>query len=146
MNTPTDAFTALALGPFPVIEPGDDLATAIIRVLAETEQHLQDGDILVVASKVVSISERRYVNLATVSPGEEALDLSARTGKSAEITQLILDESQGNFLATERGPIVAWHRLGFQLTSAGIDRAGTGGAWLLPSNDDVTGRGLRLAR
>ncbi|MER6685848.1 coenzyme F420-0:L-glutamate ligase [Streptomyces olivaceoviridis] len=50
-----------------------------------------------------------------------------------------------HFLATEKGPIIARHTLGHQLTSAGIDRAGTEGAWLLPADPDASARSLRDA-
>ncbi|MHC3393951.1 coenzyme F420-0:L-glutamate ligase [Streptomyces lavendulocolor] len=142
---PTSGFSAFALEPFPELQPGDDLAGTITDVLSRTGTGLRDGDIVVVASKVVSIAEKRYVDLASVTPGPEALELSAKTGKPAEIVQLILDSSDGYFLATERGPIIAKHRLGYQLTSAGIDRAGTEGAWLLPVDPDASARALRDA-
>jgi hypothetical protein len=78
-----------------------------------------------------------------VTPSPQALDISARTGKPAEIVQLILDNSTEHFLAGEHGPIIAWHTLGYQLTSAGIDRAGADGAWLLPEDPDASARALR---
>ncbi|MFI7087576.1 coenzyme F420-0:L-glutamate ligase [Streptomyces anulatus] len=56
-----------------------------------------------------------------------------------------LDHSTEHFLATDRGPIIARHTLGLQLTSAGIDRAGTEGAWLLPVDPDASARSLREA-
>ncbi|WP_026284539.1 coenzyme F420-0:L-glutamate ligase [Salinispora arenicola] len=141
---PTSAFSAFALEPFPELQPGADLAGAITGVLACTGIELQDGDV-VVASKAVSVAENRYVDLAGVVPGPEALELSARTGKPAEVVQLILDSSDSYFLAAEEGPIIARHRLGFQLTSAGIDRAGPQGAWLLPVDPDASARALRDA-
>ncbi|GAQ54832.1 coenzyme F420-0:L-glutamate ligase [Streptomyces acidiscabies] len=141
--TTTSGFTAFALEPFPELQLGDDLADTITTVLTDTGTALEDGDIVVVASKVVSISEKRYVALADVTPGPEALELSACTGKPAPIVQLILDHSTSHFLATERGPIIAQHTLGYQLTSAGIDRAGTDGAWLLPADPDASARTLR---
>ncbi|PCG87183.1 hypothetical protein CIB93_04915 [Streptomyces sp. WZ.A104] len=142
---PTSGFSAFALEPFPELQPGDDLAGTIAGVLSSTGTHLRDGDIVVVASKVVSIAEKRYVDLASVTPGPRALELSALTGKPAEIVQLILDSSSDHFLATEKGPIIARHTLGYQLTSAGIDRAGTEGAWLLPVDPDASARALRDA-
>ncbi|WP_018586223.1 coenzyme F420-0:L-glutamate ligase [Salinispora arenicola] len=142
---PTSAFSAFALEPFPELQPGADLAGAITGVLASTGTELQDGDVVVVASKAVSVAEKRYVDLANVVVGPEALELSARTGKPAEVVQLILDSSDSYFLATDRGPIIARHRLGFQLTSAGIDRAGRQGAWLLPVDPDASARALRDA-
>jgi coenzyme F420-0:L-glutamate ligase/coenzyme F420-1:gamma-L-glutamate ligase len=142
---PTSGFSAFALEPFPELQPGDDLAGTITDVLTRTGTELKDGDVVVVASKVVSIAEKRYVDLASVTPGAEALDLSAKTGKPAEIVQLILDSSDSYFLATEKGPIIARHTLGYQLTSAGIDRAGAEGAWLLPVDPDASARALRDA-
>lgn len=145
MTAATSGFSAFALEPFPELQPGDDLADAIATVLTRTGTDLCDGDIVVVASKVVSIAEKRYVDLADVTPGPEALELSARTGKPAEVVQLILDSSDSYFLATEKGPIIARHTLGYQLTSAGIDRAGSEGAWLLPADPDASARTLRDA-
>ncbi len=142
---PTSAFSAFALEPFPELQPGSDLAGAITGVLASTGTELQDGDVVVVASKAVSVAEKRYVDLAGVVPGPEALELSARTGKPAEVVQLILDSSDSYFLAADKGPIIARHPLGFQLTSAGIDRAGPQGAWLLPVDPDASARALRDA-
>lgn len=142
---PTSAFSAFALEPFPELQPGDDLAAAINHVLTRTGTALQDGDLVVVASKVVSVAEQRNVDLAGISPSPEAEELSARTGKPAPLVQLILDNSTQHFLATEHGPIIARHLLGYQLTSAGIDRAGTEGAWLLPADPDASARNLRDA-
>ncbi|MER6916072.1 coenzyme F420-0:L-glutamate ligase [Streptomyces sp. NPDC000594] len=142
---PTSGFSAFALEPFPEIQLGDDLAGTITDVLTRTDTRLQNGDVVVVASKVVSVAEKRHVDLADITPGPEALALSARTGKPAEIVQLILDSSTTHFLATEKGPIIARHTLGYQLTSAGIDRAGSGGAWLLPVDPDASARALRDA-
>jgi hypothetical protein len=141
--TATSGFSAFALEPFPGIEMGDDLAGVILDVLRATGTGLQDGDIVVVASKAVSVAEKRYVALADVTPSPQAADISARTGKPAAIVQLILDNSSDHFLATGKGPVIAWHTLGYQLTSAGIDRAGTGGAWLLPADPDSSARHLR---
>ncbi|WP_280316630.1 coenzyme F420-0:L-glutamate ligase [Nocardia wallacei] len=142
---PTSGFTALALEPFPEIRPGDNLAGAITDVLTHTGTELADGDIVVVASKAVSIAEQRYVDLAIVTPTPRAEELSAATGKPVAIVQLILDNSVDYFLATDRGPIIATHTLGYQLTSAGVDRAGTTGAWLLPADPDASARALRDA-
>lgn len=54
-----------------------------------------------------------------------------------------LDSSTSHFLAGPRGPIIATHTLGYQLTSAGIDRDGDTGAWLLPVDPDASARTLR---
>lgn len=144
-TAPTSRFSAFALEPFPQIQPGDDLAGTITGVLTRTGTELTDGDIIVIASKVVSIAEKRYVDLTSITPGPDALELSAKTGKPAQVAQIILDNSTEHFLATEHGPIIARHTLGYQLTSAGIDRAGADGAWLLPADPDASARALRDA-
>lgn len=143
--TATSGFSATALEPFPEVEPGDDLAGVILDALGTAGTQLLDGDIVVVASKVVSIAEKRYVALADVTVSPEAAEISARTGKAAAVVQLILDNSTDHFLAAGKGPVIAWHTLGYQLTSAGIDRAGAGGAWLLPADPDSSARHLRDA-
>ncbi|MFD7923990.1 coenzyme F420-0:L-glutamate ligase [Streptomyces sp. NPDC059740] len=145
MSTSTHAFTAFAVEQIPTIGVGDDLAATITRALADQDTPLCDGDIVVVASKVISITEGRHVALADVTPGPRALELAAATGKPAALVQLILDTSSEHFLATDRGPIIALHHLGLQLTSAGIDRAGIDGAWLLPADPDASARALRNA-
>ncbi|MGW1071498.1 coenzyme F420-0:L-glutamate ligase [Streptomyces sp. NPDC002537] len=141
--TPTSSFQVFALEPFPEVKEGTSITCAITDTLTGQGQALEPGDIVVIASKPVSVAEHRYVSLDTVTPSEEALELSARTGKPAEVVQLILDESTTHFLATDHGPIIARHRLGYQLTSAGVDRAEDGGAWLLPADPDASARRLR---
>ncbi|MGA5584543.1 coenzyme F420-0:L-glutamate ligase [Streptomyces thermodiastaticus] len=124
---------------------GDDLAGTIIDVLPRTGTALQDGDIVVIASKAASIAEKRYIDLGTVIPGLEAQELVGRTGKPAPLVQLIIDSADDYFLATPNVPIIARHRLGHQLTFAGIDHAGTEGAWLRPADPDASARALRDA-
>ncbi|MFD7866009.1 coenzyme F420-0:L-glutamate ligase [Streptomyces sp. NPDC059783] len=141
----TSGFSAFALEPFPQLQPGDDLPNVITDVLALTGTTLLDGDVVVVASKAVSFAENRWVDLTSINPSAEALELSARTGKPAEVVQLVLDESVAHFVAGERGPIIAQHRLGHELTSAGVDRDGPDGAWLLPSDPDASAHSLRDA-
>ncbi|MFI8281385.1 coenzyme F420-0:L-glutamate ligase [Streptomyces sp. NPDC085929] len=141
----TSGFSAFALEPFGELRPGDDLSYAIADVLTRTRTTLHGGDIVVVASKVVSIAEKRYVDLTRVIPSPDAVDIAARTGEPAEMVQLMLENSTRYFLVTERGPIIAWHTLGFQLVLAGINRAGTDGAWLLPRDPDASAVALRNA-
>ena len=145
MTAPTSGFSVSALEPFPEIQAGDDLAGIILAAARAAGTALAEGDVVVVASKVVSIAEKRHVDLANVTVTPEAEHLAAKTGKPAAIVQLILDNSTEYFLAGDRGPIIAWHTLGLQLTSAGIDRDGTAGAWLLPADPDASARHLRDA-
>ncbi len=103
-------YSAFALEPFPAVGPGDDLADAILGGARATGTVLADGDIVVVASKAVFVAEKRYVDLAGVTPTPEAVDVAARTGRPAAVVQLILDNSTGYFLAS-------WARPGHRLAA-----------------------------
>jgi coenzyme F420-0:L-glutamate ligase/coenzyme F420-1:gamma-L-glutamate ligase len=143
MARATSDVTVRSVEPFPEVRQGDDLAETITLALTAAGMQLVDGDAVVVASKVVSIAERRHINLAAIAPGREAIRLATATGKPPALVQAILDESTSHRLATERGPIIATHRLGHELTSAGVDRAGHDSAWLLPVDPDASARALR---
>jgi coenzyme F420-0:L-glutamate ligase / coenzyme F420-1:gamma-L-glutamate ligase len=137
----TSGFEAFSIEPFPHVQPGDKLVDLILTALGDTR--LQDGDIIVVASKVVSIEEDRSVTLATVTPSPEAVRLNEQTGKDPRVAELILRESASWRLATAHGPIISIHRLGYELTSAGVDKDTSDTAYLLPEDPDASARRLR---
>lgn len=138
---PTTRYEVFALEPFPTVRAGDCLAELISARLDDTPP--RDGDVVVIASKVVSIEEGQRIDLGTIQPSPPARQLADQTGKDPRVAELILRESRSYELATERGPIIAWHRLGYRLTSAGVDRDGAGGAYLLPTDPDASARRLR---
>ena len=74
----TSRFEAFGIEPFPHVQPGDQLADLIMSALGG--QALRDGDIVVIASKVVSVEEGRSVPLATLTPSPEAVRLGEQTG------------------------------------------------------------------
>src|SRR5262245_39566323 len=80
----------IALRGIPIVRPGDDLA-ALIRAAAPS---FAAGDVLVVAQKIVSKAEDRFVDLATVTPSPEAERLARETDKDPRLVELILGESQ----------------------------------------------------
>lgn len=66
--------TALTLTPLPgipLIQPGDDLAQLILEALKRADIELLNGDILVLAQKIVSKAEGRLVNLAEIQPSPD---------------------------------------------------------------------------
>ena len=112
---------------------------------------LQDGDILVLAQKIVSKAEGRLVNLAEVKASELAVELGAQIDKDARLVELVLQESR-EVLRTRPGTIIVEHRLGFVCANAGIDHsnvAGTGNAdeeWVLLLPEDPDGSAQRIRR
>lgn len=151
--------TLTPLPGIPLIRHGDDLADILVKALNETGIQLQDGDILVLAQKIVSKAEGRTVNLATVTPSQRALELAEQTQKEARFIELVLRESN-EVLRTRVGTIIVEHRLGFVCANAGIDHSnvdspllsGEGPGvrseeWvlLLPQDPDLSSRKMRDA-
>jgi coenzyme F420-0:L-glutamate ligase/coenzyme F420-1:gamma-L-glutamate ligase len=134
----------------PIIEPGDDLASLILAGLGRAGLDLRDGDILVLAQKIVSKAEGRMVNLATVRASERSEAIAGQIEKDARLVELILGESK-EILRMRPGAIIVEHRLGFVCANAGIDHSNVRGSgtreeeWvlLLPENPDTSAERLR---
>jgi coenzyme F420-0:L-glutamate ligase/coenzyme F420-1:gamma-L-glutamate ligase len=138
-----------ALDGIPEARPGDDLAALIAAALDAGKTPPAPQDILVVAQKVVSKAENRYVDLATVQPSSRARDLAAAADKDPRLVEVILSESD-EVIRVKPGVIVVAHRLGFVMANAGIDRSNLGPldgerVLLLPRDPDATAEFLRRA-
>ncbi len=145
-----EPLTLTPLTGIPLIKPGDDLVAIILKALAQNQLQLMDGDILVLAQKIVSKAEGRLVDLTQVTVSEPAAQLANQVQKDARLMELILQESRA-VLRTRPGTIIVEHRLGFICANAGIDHsnvAGEGnetGEWvlLLPENPDASAERVR---
>ena len=71
-HRPPATLTLTALPEMPLVRSGDDLVAHILRSLEQAALALMDGDILVIAQKIVSKSEGRYVKLEDVQPSQRA--------------------------------------------------------------------------
>jgi coenzyme F420-0:L-glutamate ligase/coenzyme F420-1:gamma-L-glutamate ligase len=111
-----------AIPGIPLIQPGDDLAALLLDALNAAGLSLADGDVVVIAQKLVSKAEGRTVSLKDVQPTDKAIELAEATDKEPAIVQLILDESR-KILRHRPGVLIAEHQLGFVLANAGIDRS-----------------------
>jgi coenzyme F420-0:L-glutamate ligase/coenzyme F420-1:gamma-L-glutamate ligase len=123
----------------PEVAPGDDLA----GLLAERAQ-LADGDILVVAQKVVSKAEGRLRDMREITPGDQALEIARRNGSDPRQVQAVIDESV-RLVRTER-VIIAETRHGFICANAGVDHSNVPGGeilCLLPVDPDASAARLR---
>lgn len=145
-----DQVTITAVPGIPDIRPGDDLASILATAMREAELPLCDGDIIVVAHKIVSKAEGRIVPLADVVPGERARRLAADIGKDARKTEIILRESTRVVRASKRpaqreGVLIAEHRLGLVCANAAVDESNVGqdgSVILLPKDPDHSARTL----
>jgi len=130
---------AAAIPGLPEVAPGDDLA-ALLR------PHVGDGDVLVVAHKVVSKAEGRILALSEVVVGDEATAMAIEHHKDPRHMQAILDES-ADIVARRPGVLICRTRHGYVCANAGVDtsNAPAGSVILLPRDPDASARGLRQA-
>ena len=142
--------TLSAITGVPLVRPRDDLAGLLISACERSALIPADGDILVVAQKVVSKAQGRYVDLAGVVPSARAQQLAAEVNKDPRLVEVILRESR-RVVRHRPGVLIVEHRLGFVLANAGVDRsnvdpqAGIEPVLLLPHDPDGSAATL-LAR
>lgn len=144
--------TLTPLQGIPLIQTGDDLPGIILAALQRGGLKLLEGDLLVLAQKIVSKAEGRWVNLADVKPSSHASELAAFIEKDPRLVELILQESR-EVLRTRPGTIIVEHRLGFVCANAGIDHSNVAGdgdenrerVLLLPEDPDRTAYTIRSA-
>ena len=131
-----------------MVRPGDDLAAAMIAACARQALAPTDGDIWVVAQKIVSKAEGRYVDLASVRPSPSARKLAVEVDKDPRLVEVILSESR-RVIRHKPGVLIVEHRLGFVMANAGVDRsnvdptAGAEPVLLLPHDPDRSAATLR---
>ena len=73
-----------------MVRPGDDLAALLIAACEQGALAPADGDVVVVAQKIVSKAEGRYVDLAQVRPSARAESLAAQVDKDPRLVEVIL--------------------------------------------------------
>ena len=134
----------------PMVRAGDDLASLIADAVMAADTPLRDGDVVVVAQKIVSKAEGRTVDLATVTPTAEAVALAAKVEKDPRIVQVVLSESV-RVVRSRPNLMIMQHRLGFVMANAGVDQSnvapadGVQRALLLPVDPDGSAETIRLA-
>ena len=131
-----------------LVQPGDDLGALTAAALRANGVVPEEGDVLVVAQKIVSKSEGRIVDVATVEPSDRAIALAAATGKDPRFVEIVLSESR-RIVRHRPNLIVVEHRLGFVMANAGIDHSnvapedGTERVLLLPLDPDASALALQ---
>ena len=139
--------TLTTLPDIPLIQPGDDLTTIILEATRAADIQLVDGDILVIAQKIVSKAEGRIVRLDSIEPSTRAHAYALETDKDPRIVELILRESS-EVLRAQPGAMIVRHRLGHVGANAGIDQSNVAReeedlCLLLPEDPDASARNIR---
>ncbi len=144
----TQKLTLSALSGIKLIEPGDDIGAIAVAALQANGLVPEEGDVLVVAQKIVSKAEGRYVDTATVRPSEQAVALAAEVDKDPRFVEVVLSESK-RVVRYRPGLLIVEHRLGFVMANAGIDHSNIAAeddverVLLLPVDPDGSARALR---
>jgi coenzyme F420-0:L-glutamate ligase/coenzyme F420-1:gamma-L-glutamate ligase len=142
------AVALLPLTGIKLVEPGDDLGAITIAAFAANGLTPEAGDVLVVAQKIVSKAEGRYVDVAKVKPSQRAIALAAETDKDPRFVEVVLGESK-RVVRHRPGLLIVEHRLGFVMANAGIDHSnipksdGLDQVLLLPKDPDGSAASLR---
>ncbi len=143
------AITVSTLSGIPLIAAGDDVASIILKAASKNGVEFRDGDILVIAQKIISKAEWQLIPLSKVTPSTEALKLAEETEKDPRLVQLILDEST-DVLRQKPGVIIVRHRLGHVGANAGVDQSNIEhgddeAALLLPRKPDASAARVHAA-
>lgn len=143
----TKRISYTALAGFPQVQPGDDLSALIAASLGANALPPADGDVLVLAQKIVSKAEGRLVELASVTPSARALELARVVNKDARLVELVLQEST-DVLRAVPNVLIVRHRCGHVMANAGIDHSNvdsTAGERVLLLPHDADASAARLA-
>jgi len=129
------------------IHPGDSLAEKLLNAMRRQRLHFRLGDILIVKHKIVSKSEGRLVDLATIQPSCESIAWAKQYALDARVIELALRESRST-IRRKNGVLITETRHGFLCANSGVDVSNVDGgrhALLLPENPDRSAANLRRA-
>ena len=142
--TPSNRLELIGIAGLPEIKKGDDLTRLFLAAVNEQTVNLEDGDVIVFTSKVVSKSEGWVVDLSSVQVSEEAERIARETEKDPRIVQLVLDESKG-IERMMRNHIIVESKHGFVCANAGVDESNVeeGMAVLLPKDPQRSAQQLK---
>ena len=135
----------IGLAGFPSVKGGDDLAELIVKTAQKQGVSIENGDILVVAQKIVSKAEGRVFRLKNVKPSEKAEKLAKTTLKDPNFVELVLQASRKIVKASSEILIVEDEN-GIICINAGIDKSNVEGKdsyALLPRDSDDSARRIQ---
>ncbi len=130
----------------PIVWKGCDIGDLLIKSMENNKFNLRKNDLIVIAHKIVSISEGRIIKLSDVKISSKAKKISKKTNKSAEIIQLIINESD-KILKVEKDFILTKDKNGIVAANAGVDQSNLkdrNQALLLPKNPDKSAKEISM--
>jgi len=120
--TSVSPVSAIPVVGLPEIVLGDDLGVLIAEQCVSQGTPLADGDLVVVAQKVVSKAEGAVALIEDQVPSSEAVELAETVGKDARLVQIVLDQSRRVVRAVP-GVLIVETLHGFICANAGVDQS-----------------------
>jgi coenzyme F420-0:L-glutamate ligase/coenzyme F420-1:gamma-L-glutamate ligase len=140
----SDGIRLLPLRGLPEIAPGADLVALHLEAAGRAGIALADG-VLCVCQKIVSKAEGALVDLRTLTPRPEAIQIAAEDGKDPRHIELILRESR-RIVRRAKYVVISETKHGFVCANAGVDLSNAPDdttAVVLPDDPDASARRLR---
>ena len=152
-GTAADGLQVIPLDGLGEIVAGDDLpnliAACVAQHVAVSGEPLRSDDVITVTQKIVSKAEGAIVELATVTPRQEAIDYATRWSRDPRQVEVVLREAV-RVVRMDRGVIITETAHGFVLANSGVDASNVGPrsgeiVTLLPRDPDTSARRIRAA-
>ena len=135
----------IGLRKLPLIKEGDNVADHIAKAAKEEHVGIVNGDVIVVAQKIVSKAEGGVVHLKSVTPSQKAEEIAKVSGKDPRHVEVILKES-AKVIRSQGAHLIVETRHGFVCANAGVDRSNvedTDTLTVLPVDGDKSAREIR---
>jgi len=146
VTTASQRISLFVVPGLPEVRKGHNLAKLTAIAARRAKFEFDDGDILVVAQKIISKAEGRVLRLSKIDPSSQARALATKLSNDARFIEVVLRESR-RIVRSDRVLIVETHH-GFVCANAGVDRSNVRGrdfVTLLPKNPDRSARRLAAA-
>lgn len=140
------AITVIGLSSIPIVKAGDSIAKLIFAALNKESVTLDEGDVIVIAHKIVSKAEGRTVDLKGIKPSKRAQEVAEVTSKDPRLIEVILREAKRTVKVTSEIFIVE-NKQGHVCINAAVDKSNVEGTYkylLLPEDPDRSARQIRL--
>lgn len=133
----------IGLTKIPLVSEGDKLSDLILKSAEMQKISLQNGDILVVAETLISKAEGNFIDLDSIIPSKEAIEMAQKTGKDPKLVETIINQSRE---IVRVGPdfIVSETKHGFVCANAGIDESNVENGKVTPMPADPDNSALQL--
>ncbi len=130
--------TAFTVEKIPLIEPGENIG----KIISERTK-LEEHDIVIISSTIVSKSENRIRSINNISVTEKAKNIALKNGNEPRFVQAVLDESIEVLL--EYPFLLVCTKNGSICVNAGIDRSNVEGSnvLLLPEDPDESAKKIK---